>query len=186
MLQRNMMKCNCHRLKYLVLYYKRVILSRLVYYITRACECNMIYCEGQYSSILVSPDFFATCIEYNSTILFISHLLVCKYRFTRNLSSAYQALRRQNGMQYWSRYNIFNSFGNALLFRYIYKGRLVKISENIALLFYWLIWLMFGVLAPLSTIFQLYHGDQFYWWWRKPGVSGENNRPHGPWASNCY
>jgi len=25
MLQRNMMKCNCHRLKYLVLYYKRVI-----------------------------------------------------------------------------------------------------------------------------------------------------------------
>jgi hypothetical protein len=25
MLQRNMVKCNCHRLKYLVLYYKRVI-----------------------------------------------------------------------------------------------------------------------------------------------------------------
>ena len=38
-------------------------------------------------------------------------------------------------MQYRSRYNIFNSFGNTLLFRYIYKGRLVKISENIAFLF---------------------------------------------------
>ena len=25
----------------------------------------------------------------------------------------------------------------------------------------WLIWLIFGVLTPLSAIFQLYHGDQF-------------------------
>ena len=39
-------------------------------------------------------------------------------------------------MQYQSRCNIFNTFGNALLFWYIYKGRLVKISENIAFLFY--------------------------------------------------
>jgi len=30
----------------------------------------------------------------------------------------------------------FNSFGNALLFRYIYKGTLVKLLANIAFLFY--------------------------------------------------
>ena len=68
--------------------------------------------------------------------MFICRLLACKYSLTRNLSCAYQTLRKKNGMQYRSRCNIFNSFGNALLFRYIYKGKLVKISENIAFLFY--------------------------------------------------
>jgi len=38
-------------------------------------------------------------------------------------------------MQYRSGCNMFNSFGKALLFRYIYKGTLVQISEDIAFLF---------------------------------------------------
>ena len=49
-------------------------------------------------------------------------------------------------MQYRSRCNIFNSFPNALLFMYIYKGRLVKISENIAFLFYKEIYMIYLIL----------------------------------------
>ena len=49
-------------------------------------------------------------------------------------------------MQYQSRCNIFNSFDNASPFRYIYKGRLVKISENIAFLFYKEIYMKYLIL----------------------------------------
>ena len=39
-----------------------------------------------------------------------------------------------------------NSFENALLFRYIYKGKLVKMSENTAFLFYKEIYMKYLIL----------------------------------------
>ena len=47
-----------------------------------------------------------------------------------------------------------------------------------------LIDLIFGVLTPLSTIFQLYHGDQFQWW-RKPEYP-ERTTDHGQATGNLY
>ena len=51
---------------------------------------NISVCDNYISSY-----FFAACIQYISAILFISCLLACKYRFTQNLSGAYQTLRRK-------------------------------------------------------------------------------------------
>ena len=72
----------------------------------------------------------------NVSMVHISPLLACKCCSTGILSSAYETVRRNDGMQYRSRCNIFNSFGNTLLFMYIYNRRVVNISENNAFLFY--------------------------------------------------
>ena len=44
--------------------------------------------------------------------------------------------------------------------------------------------LIFGVLTPLSTIFQPYHGDQFQWW-RKPEYP-ERTTDHGQATGKLY
>jgi hypothetical protein len=43
---------------------------------------------------------------------------------------------------------------------------------------------IFGVLTPLSAIFQLYHGDQFLWW-RKPEYP-ERTTDHGQATDKLY
>jgi hypothetical protein len=67
-------------------------------------------------------------------------------------------------MQYWSRCNIFNSFGIALLFSYIYKGRLVKISENIAFLFYKEIYMKYLILYYKTNYWIIKHNDYCFMW----------------------
>ena len=44
--------------------------------------------------------------------------------------------------------------------------------------------LIFGVFVPLSTIFQLYHGDQFKWW-KKPEYP-ERTTDHGQATGKLY
>jgi hypothetical protein len=44
--------------------------------------------------------------------------------------------------------------------------------------------LIFGVLTPLSAIFQQYHGDQFQWW-KKPEYP-ERTTDHGQATGKFY
>jgi hypothetical protein len=44
--------------------------------------------------------------------------------------------------------------------------------------------MIFGVLTPLSAIFQLYHGDQFQWW-KKPEYP-ERTTDHGQATGKLY
>ena len=72
-------------------------MSRAVYHIARDITLYQLF---QSVTIIFNHISFAIFSQYNSVILFIYRLLACKSRFTRNLSSVYQALRRKNGMQY--------------------------------------------------------------------------------------
>jgi hypothetical protein len=47
-----------------------------------------------------------------------------------------------------------------------------------------LIFMIFGVLTPLSAIFQLYHGDPFQWW-KKPKYP-ERTTGHGQATGKLY
>jgi hypothetical protein len=47
------------------------------------------------------------------------------------------------------------------------KDRFSKYEINVITYLYGLVWFGLWWFTPLSTIFQLYRGGQFYWW-RKP------------------
>jgi hypothetical protein len=56
------------------------------------------------------------------------------------------------------------------MFKFNLKGSIFK-----AIFLYRFIFI-FGVLTPLSAIFQLYHGDQF-WWWQKQLKPNNSYKP---------
>ena len=59
------------------------------------------------------------------------------------------------------------------------SGIVVSLCER-----YDLIWFDFLCLMPLSAVFQLYHGDQFYWW-KKPEYP-ERTTDHGQATGKLY
>jgi hypothetical protein len=136
LLHRIIVKCSCHRLKFVILYYKRVIALILRNMVPR----NVSYC-------------------------------------TRKLVQYYVLLETIF-------LNIFNSFGNVLLLRYIYKGRLVKTSANIAFSFYKEIYMKKLIVYYNVSYFVLYHFQQYFnyilafkfYWRREPYYPKKNHR----------
>ena len=58
------------------------------------------------------------------------------------------------------------------------------IDFNYDLIWFDLIWFDLLCFTPLSAIFQLYHGDQF-WWWKKPEYP-ERTTDHGQATGKLY
>jgi hypothetical protein len=59
-------------------------------------------------------------------------------------------------IEFWFISHKYYTFEDSIqIFRYIYKGRLVKISENIAFLFYKEIYMKYWILLPYKIVFPL-------------------------------
>jgi hypothetical protein len=95
------------------------------YNLIRTCdgECDWLF-HWQYKLCAT----FSASVNINYRLPIKVYYRICTLRHIR-IEINHGSQNVKNGMQFRSRCNIFNSFGNALLFRYIYKGRLVKISE---------------------------------------------------------
>jgi hypothetical protein len=80
MLQRNVMKCNCHRLKYLVLYYKRVIALILRNIVPSSISYfTMIYCK-----IILSRGVYNISLWYTAKIYCPEQYIIFHYDILQN------------------------------------------------------------------------------------------------------
>ena len=89
-----------------------------------------------------------------------------------------------SGQETWSHVQVINKMTHLKL-KYVRTGNMEScIGYHKSTIIIVDFDLIFGVLTPLSIIFQLYHGDQFQWW-RKPEYP-ERTTDHGQATGKLY
>ena len=118
---------------------------------SRSLFSLLFYIFGPLCCLSVDIQFLITPLEYSNFISTVGHILVLIFYYKHYSTDGHMQIILSSGLwcNIWT--TIIPHQDKAII------ERLLSPLERI-----WLICVL--CLTPLSAIFQLYHGDQFYWW----------------------